>query len=129
MLGCILGGISGFYGGWVDTIIQRLIEFLLALPTLPLWMALSAALPPRWSIVQVYFGMGIILSLIGWTGLARVVRGKFLALREEEFIISAELDGVPRIRLIFRHLIPSFMSHIIASATTIFSLSNILVSL
>jgi peptide/nickel transport system permease protein len=116
-LGILLGGISALVGGWVDNFIQRLIEVIKSVPDIPLWMALSTAVPARWDPVYVYFGITIVLSLIGWTGMARVVRGKFLALREEEFIISAELDGVPRIRLIFRHLIPSFMSHIIASAT------------
>jgi peptide/nickel transport system permease protein len=117
VLGILLGGISALFGGWVDNVIQRLIEVIKSIPDIPLWMALSTAVPPRWNPVYVYFGITVVLSLIGWTGMARVVRGKFLALREEEFIISAELDGVPRMRLIFRHLIPSFMSHIIASAT------------
>lgn len=117
VLGILLGGISALVGGWVDNFIQRLIEVIKSVPDIPLWMALSTAVPARWDPVYVYFGITVVLSLIGWTGMARVVRGKFLSLREEEYIISAELDGVPRVRLIFRHLIPSFMSHIIASAT------------
>ena len=117
VLGILLGGISGLIGGWVDNLIQRLIEVIKSIPDIPLWMALATAVPPRWDPIYVYFGITVVLSLIGWTGMARVVRGKFLALREEEFIMSAELDGVPRIRLIFRHMIPSFTSHIIASAT------------
>ena len=117
VLGIFLGGISALVGGWVDNVIQRLIEVIKSVPDIPLWMALSTAVPPRWDPVYVYFGITVVLSLIGWTGMARVVRGKFLSLREEEFIVSAQLDGVSRMRLIFRHLIPSFMSHIIASAT------------
>lgn len=117
ILGILLGGISGLVGGWLDNFIQRLIEIIKSIPDIPLWMALATAVPPRWDPIYVYFGITVVLSLIGWTGMARVVRGKFLALREEEFIMSAELDGVPRMRLIFKHMIPSFMSHIIASAT------------
>lgn len=117
ILGIFLGGISALAGGWIDNLIQRLIEVIKSIPDIPLWMALATAVPPRWDPIYVYFGITIVLSLIGWTGMARVVRGKFLSLREEEFIMSAELDGVPRPRMIFRHLIPSFMSHIIASAT------------
>jgi len=117
ILGILLGGISGLVGGWIDNFIQRMIEVIKSIPDIPLWMALATAVPPRWDPIYVYFGITIVLSLIGWTGMARVVRGKFLSLREEEFIMSAELDGVPRLRLIFRHMIPSFMSHIIASAT------------
>jgi peptide/nickel transport system permease protein len=117
LLGIFLGGISGLLGGWVDNVIQRIIEVLKSIPDIPLWMALATAVPPRWDPIYVYFGITIILSLIGWTGMARVVRGKFLALREEDFIRAAELDGVPTHRLIMRHMLPSFMSHIIASAT------------
>jgi peptide/nickel transport system permease protein len=117
VLGILLGGISALVGGWVDQFIQRLIEVIKSVPDIPLWMALSTAVPPRWDPVYVYFGITIVLSLIGWTTMAREVRGKFLSLREEEFIISAQLDGVSGIRLIFRHLIPSFTSHIIAAAT------------
>jgi peptide/nickel transport system permease protein len=116
-LGVFLGGLSGLIGGWVDNIIQRLIEILRSVPDIPLWMALATAVPPRWDPVVVYFGITVILSLLRWTDMARVVRGKFLSLREEDFITAAELDGVPRRRIITRHMIPSFMSHIIASAT------------
>ncbi|MCX7680550.1 MAG: ABC transporter permease [Anaerolineae bacterium] len=116
-LGILLGGLSGLLGGAVDNIIQRLTEILISIPTLPLWLALAAAVPLDWSPLQVYFMITIILSLIGWTGLGRVVRSKFLALREEEFILAATLDGVPLGRMIFRHMIPSFLSHIIASVT------------
>jgi peptide/nickel transport system permease protein len=117
ILGVLIGGISGFYGGTVDTLIQRLIEFLRSMPTIPLWMSLSAALPANWSPLRVYFGITIILSLIGWTGLARVVRGRFLALREEDFVMAAKISGSSEMRIILRHMVPSFMSHIIAALT------------
>ena len=116
-LGIVIGGISGYVGGVTDTVIQRIIEFLRSIPKLPLWMALSIALPPDWSMIKVYFGISIILSLIGWTGLARVVRGKFLALREEDFVMAARLHGASEGRIIFVHLLPSFLSHVIASLT------------
>jgi peptide/nickel transport system permease protein len=116
-LGILLGGISGLAGGWIDNLIQRTIEILRSIPQIPLWMALATAVPPRWDPIYVYFGITIILSLLGWTDMARVVRGKFLSLREEDFVMAAELDGVPRSRIIIRHMVPSFMSHIIASAT------------
>jgi peptide/nickel transport system permease protein len=116
-LGIMFGGLSGYYGGVFDLLMQRVIEFLRSVPTLPLWMALSAALPPRWSVVQVYFGIVIILSLIGWTGLARVVRSRFMSLREEEFVMAARLGGASELRVIFRHMVPSFASHLIASLT------------
>ncbi len=117
LIGVTIGGISGYFGGVVDIVIQRLIEFIRSVPTLPLWMALSVALPANWSIVQVYFGIVVILSLVGWTGLARVVRGKFMALREEEYIMAAALNGSNERRIIFKHMLPSFTSHIIASLT------------
>ncbi len=117
LLGILLGGLSGLMGGWVDNLIQRSIEILRSIPDIPLWMALAMAVPPRWDPVYVYFGITIILSLLRWTDMARVVRGKFLALREEDFITAAELDGVPRGRIIMRHMVPSFMSHIIAAMT------------
>ncbi|MDP6476161.1 MAG: ABC transporter permease [Alphaproteobacteria bacterium] len=117
LLGLILGGISGYYGGWVDVIIQRFIEIIRSFPELPLWMALSAALPVTWSPIVIYFGITIILGLIDWTGLARGVRSKLLALREEDFATAAMLLGARPRRVIGRHLIPSFMSHLIASAT------------
>lgn len=116
-IGVTVGGISGYFGGVVDVVIQRLIEFIRSVPTLPLWMALSVALPASWSIVQVYFGIVVILSLVGWTGLARVVRGKFMSLREEEYIMAASLNGSNERRIIFKHMLPSFTSHIIASLT------------
>jgi peptide/nickel transport system permease protein len=117
VLGILLGGISGYYGGAIDNIIQRIIEFLRSLPTIPLWMSLAAALPVNWPPHYVYFGITLILSFIGWTGLARVVRGRFLALREEDFVLAARLDGAPQMYLIMRHMAPSFLSHIIASIT------------
>ena len=117
VLGILIGGVSGFYGGAVDTAIQRLIEFLRSMPTIPLWMSLSAALPPNWPPVRMYFGITVILSLIGWTGLARVVRGRFLALREEDFVMAAKISGSSEMRIIVRHMVPSFLSHIIAALT------------
>lgn len=117
ILGCVLGGISGYFGGLADMIIQRVIEFLISIPTIPLWMALSAALPQDWSPIKVYFGITIILSIIGWCGLARVVRGKFLDLREEDFIMAAKIAGTTDRRIITRHLIPSFSSYLIVSLT------------
>jgi peptide/nickel transport system permease protein len=116
-LGVLLGGFSGFYGGLADTVIQRVIEILRSIPTIPLWMGLAAALPREWSILQVYFAITIIISLLGWTELARVVRGRFLALREEDFVVSARLVGCSQMRIIFVHMVPSFMSHIIAATT------------
>jgi len=117
ILGVVLGGLSGFYGGSIDTLIQRIIEILRSIPTIPLWMGLAAALPREWSILQVYFAITIIISLLAWTELARVVRGRFLAMREEDFVVSARLVGCSRMRTIFVHMVPSFMSHIIAATT------------
>jgi len=117
ILGILIGGISGYYGGLTDAIIQRLIEFIRSMPTVPLWMALSAALPVEWPVLRIYFGITVILSLIGWTGLARVVRGRFLALREEDFVMAARLAGSGEMRIIVRHMVPSFLSYIIASLT------------
>jgi peptide/nickel transport system permease protein len=116
-IGIMLGGVSGYYGGTVDTIIQRVIEFIRSMPATPLWMSLSAALPATWPVVRIYFGITIILSLISWTGMARVVRGRFLALREEDFVMSARLVGSSELRVIIRHMVPSFLSYIIASLT------------
>jgi peptide/nickel transport system permease protein len=116
-LGIILGGISGYYGGWIDNVIQRLIEILRSFPMIPLWLSLSAAMPVTWDPLWVFFGITLILGLIDWTGLARSVRSKVLALREEEFAQAARLMGAGPARIIGRHLIPSFMSHLIASAT------------
>lgn len=117
VLGVVLGGISGYFGGVIDVIIQRLIELLQSLPAIPVWLALSAAVPRTWSVEQVYFAITVILALIGWTQLARQVRGKFLALREEDFVSAARLIGSSRSRIIFLHMVPSFMSHIIAATT------------
>jgi len=117
LLGITIGGVSGYLGGSVDVAIQRIIEFIRSIPTLPLWMALSVALPPQWTVVQVYFGIVVILSLVGWTGLARVVRGRFMSLREEDFVLAAKLCGANELRIVFRHMLPSFTSHIIASLT------------
>lgn len=117
LLGIVLGGISGYFGGRTDTLIQRLIEIIQSFPSIPLWMALAAALPSKWSTVQVYFGITVILSVIGWTDLARVVRGRFLSLREEDFVLAAKLSGASEARIIRKHLLPNFMSHIIASVT------------
>ncbi len=117
VIGVIMGGVSGYFGGVTDLVIQRIIEFLRSIPTLPLWMALSVALPPTWTVVQIYFGIVVILSLVGWTGLARVVRGKFMSLREEEYVMAAQLNGSNEARVIFKHMLPSFTSHIIASLT------------
>ena len=114
-LGVLLGGISGLYAGAADVVIQRVIEILRSIPTIPLWMGLAAAVPAAWSPQRVYFAITIIISLIGWTELARVVRGRFLALREEDFITAAELAGASRMRIIFKHMVPSFLSHIIAA--------------
>jgi peptide/nickel transport system permease protein len=116
-LGVLLGGTSGLYGGWVDVVIQRVIEILRSVPTIPLWMGLAAALPSTWSVTQVYLAITVIISLIGWTELARVVRGRFLAMREEDFITAAELAGASQMRIIFRHMVPSFLSHIIAAVS------------
>ena len=116
-LGVLLGGLSGLLGGIVDTGIQRLIEILASVPTIPLWMGLAAAIPASWDILQVYFAITIIISLLGWTGVARVVRGRFLSLREEDYVMAAEFLGCSRLRIVFRHMVPGFMSHIIAAAT------------
>jgi peptide/nickel transport system permease protein len=116
-IGIVIGGLAGYYGGWVDNISQRVIEIIRSFPELPLWMALSAALPVTWSPVLIYFGITIILGLLDWTGLARAVRSKLLALREEDFATAAVLMGAKPSRVIGRHLVPNFMSHLIASAT------------
>lgn len=117
VLGVVLGGVSGYFGGMTDTVIQRIIEILRSIPTIPLWMGLAAALPSDWSVIQVYFAITIIISLIGWTELARVVRGRFISLRAEDFVMAAELVGCSKSRIIFRHMVPSFISHIIAATT------------
>lgn len=117
VLGMLFGGLAGYYGGGVDEVVQRVIEMLRSIPHLPLWLALAAILPVTWSPLLVYFGITIILGLIDWTGLARAVRSRLLSLREEDFCVAAQLLGASPRRIIFRHLMPSFMSHLIASAT------------
>lgn len=117
VLGVLLGGLSGYLGGTTDSVIQRGIEFIMSIPTLPLWLGLAAAVPAGWGSLETYFAISLILSLIGWTGLARVVRGKFLELRTEDYVLAAEFDGVGRLRTIVRHLLPGMTSYIIASLT------------
>lgn len=117
VLGLVIGGVSGYYGGKLDTAVQRVIEFLMSVPTIPLWLGLAAAVPLGWSALARYFAITTIISVIGWTDLARVVRGRFLSLRTEDFVRSAVLDGCSQTRVIFRHMLPSFASHIIASLT------------
>ena len=117
VLGIVIGGLAGYYGGIIDNIAQRLIEVVRSIPHVPLWLALSAILPVDWSPLLIYFGITVILGLIDWTGLARAVRSKLLALREEDFCVAAQLMGASPRRIIFRHLLPSFTSHLIASAT------------
>lgn len=116
-LGIVLGGLAGYYGGWVDLVVQRLIEVVQSLPSIPLWLALAAIMPVTWSPILIYFGITIILGLIDWTGLARAVRSKLLSLREEDYVLAARLLGAKPSRVIARHLVPGFMSHLIASAT------------
>ena len=117
ILGILLGGISGYFGGWVDLIIQRAIELLQALPTIPIWLAMTAALPQDWRPDQVFFAITVILAFIGWTTLGREVRGRFLSLREEDFVLAADLAGCSQLRIITHHMVPAFMSHIIATST------------
>lgn len=117
LLGIVIGGAAGYYGGWVDMIVQRVIEVLQSIPTIPLWLTLSAIMPASWSPILIYFGITIILGLLDWTGLARAVRSKLLSLREEDYVLAAKLIGAKPSRIIGRHLIPGFMSHLIASAT------------
>lgn len=119
-LGIVLGGISGFSGGLVDNAIQRLIEIIRSIPDIPLWMGLAAAMPRNWSILRIYLAITIILSLFQWTELARVVRGRFLSMREEEFVTAAEVAGARTSRIILRHMLPSFYSHIITATTLAF---------
>jgi peptide/nickel transport system permease protein len=117
LIGSVLGVASGYYGGWVDDVIQRAIEVIRSFPAIPLWMALAAAFPPHWPALQVYFAISVVLSLIGWTWLARQLRGKVLALREEEFVLAAQLAGGGDGRIIARHLIPAVSGHIIVIST------------
>jgi peptide/nickel transport system permease protein len=116
-LGVLLGGLAGYFGGLADTLVMRLVEILRSIPTIPLWMGVGAALPREWDILRVFFVMTILFALVQWTELARVVRGRFLSLREEDFVMAAELAGCGRMRIIFRHMVPSFLSHIIAATT------------
>jgi len=115
LLGISIGGLAGYYGGWVDSLVQRIIEIVRSFPEIPLWLALSAILPVTWSPLWVFFGITIILALLDWPGLARAVRSKLLSLREEDFTVAARLMGASPPRIIFRHLLPSFSSHLIAS--------------
>ena len=117
VLGCLIGGVSGYFGGIIDEVIQRIIDLLIAIPTLPLWMVLSAAIPRDWPVEQTYFAITIVLSIVGWTGLARVVRGKLLSLRDLDFVTSSRLSGGSEIYVITRHLLPNFASHLIVSLT------------
>lgn len=117
ILGIVIGGVSGYFGGLVDTVIQRIVEIVRSIPLIPLLMGIAAAVPKDWSIVQIYFAITILLALVLWTELARVVRGRFLSLREEDFVMAAELAGASRMRIILRHMVPSFLSHIIAATT------------
>ncbi|CAH1693769.1 Peptide/nickel transport system permease protein [Hyphomicrobiales bacterium] len=116
-IGVVLGGLSGYLGGFVDSTIQRTIEIIRSIPTIPLWMGLAAAVPLTWHPLAVYFAVTVILSLIGWTTIARIVRGKFLSLRSEDFVVSARLDGASQTRIILVHMLPSFYSYIIAATT------------
>lgn len=117
VLGLALGAISGYYGGWLDAMIQRLMEFIRSIPTIPLWMGLAAALPIAWDPLFVYVLITIILSLIGWTHLARVVRGRFLSLKSEDYVLAARLAGASEYRIVTRHMLPAMTSYIIAALT------------
>ena len=117
ILGIVLGGLSGYYGGTTDMIVQRLIELLQSLPAVPIWLALSAAMPRTWSVEQTYLAITVILALIGWTTLAREIRSRFLSLREEDYVVAAKLSGAKEARVVFRHMMPTMYSHIIAAVT------------
>lgn len=117
LLGVVIGGLAGYFGGLFDSITQRVIEFLRSLPTLPLWMGLAAAMPRDWGPIQSYFAITVILSLLGWTELARVVRGRFLSLRSEDYVLAARFDGASHLRVVLRHMVPAFTSHIITAAS------------
>ncbi|MGX9117714.1 ABC transporter permease [Mesorhizobium sp. BHbsci] len=117
LLGIVIGGLAGYHGGIFDLIVQRVIEVLQSIPSIPLWLALAAIMPITWSPILIYFGITVILGLLDWTGLARAVRSKLLALREEDYVLAAQLMGAKSSRIIGRHLIPGFMSHLIATAT------------
>ncbi|NLS75678.1 MAG: ABC transporter permease [Chloroflexi bacterium] len=126
VLGITIGGFSGYYGGALDTVVQRIIEFIRSVPSIPLWMALSAALPVDWPPTKIYFGITVVLSLIGWTWLARVVRSQFLSIREEDYVMAARLSGTGEVRIIYRHMVPAFMSYIIAQMSL--SIPNMILS-
>lgn len=117
VLGAVLGGLAGYFGGWVDMLVQRMIEVIQSIPTLPLWLALAAIMPVHWSPLVVYFGITFILGLLDWTGLARTVRSKLLVLREEDYVLAARMMGAGTTRIIKNHLLPGFSSHLIATAT------------
>ncbi|MER9303712.1 ABC transporter permease [Mesorhizobium sp. M0293] len=117
LLGIVIGGLAGYHGGIFDLVVQRIIEVLQSIPSIPLWLALAAIMPITWSPILIYFGITVILGLLDWTGLARAVRSKLLALREEDYVLAAQLMGAGSSRIIRRHLIPGFMSHLIATAT------------
>jgi len=117
ILGTILGIVSGFYSGWVDNLIQRLIELIRSFPSIPLWMALSAAIPLSWSIAQTYFAISVILSLLGWTWLARQLRGQVLAIRNQDFVLASKLSGASDRWIIFRHLVPATLGQIVVVST------------
>ncbi|WP_164901793.1 ABC transporter permease [Neorhizobium lilium] len=117
ILGIVIGGIAGYWGGWFDLVVQRVIEVLQSIPSIPLWLALAAIMPADWSPLLIYLGITFILGLLDWTGLARAVRSKLLSLREEDYVLAAQLMGAGSARIIGRHLVPGFMSHLIASAT------------
>jgi peptide/nickel transport system permease protein len=117
VLGLMIGGISGYFGGWLDSLIQRIIEIIRSFPTLPLWMALSAAIPPRIPVVTMYLYIVIIFAFIGWTDLARVVRGKFISLKNEDYVIAAKIAGVGDTKIIVRHLLPGFISYLVVATT------------
>jgi peptide/nickel transport system permease protein len=117
VLGIVIGGLAGYHGGVFDLIVQRVIEVLQSIPSIPLWMALAAIMPVTWSPILIYLGITAILGLLDWTGLARAVRSKLLALREEDYVLAAQLMGAGSSRVIGRHLVPGFMSHLIATAT------------
>ncbi|WP_036711184.1 ABC transporter permease [Paenibacillus pinihumi] len=117
VIGLFLGGISGYFGGWMDSVIQRIIEIIRSFPTLPLWMALSAAIPPRIPVVTMYLYIVIIFAFIGWTDLARVVRGKFISLKNEDYVVAAKIAGVSDGKIIVKHLLPGFISYLVVATT------------
>jgi peptide/nickel transport system permease protein len=117
LLGILLGGISGYFGGATDTVIQRLIEFIMSIPQIPLWMGLSAAIPQEWSGIQTFLAITVILSFVGWTGLARVVRGKIISLREEDYVTAARISSGTPLQIIFRHMLPGLSSYLVVHLT------------